>query len=97
MSLVVSCNQANPTHAMNTHRILAIIITAFFVAASAPCPASDNEGGRSIAIELKDGSRIVGKSLDNAWQFHSAALGDLNPNLAGIQCSTWCIYEWNNP
>lgn len=70
---------------MNTHRILAIIITAFFVAASAPCPASDNEGGRSIAIELKDGSRIVGKSLDNAWQFHSAALGDLNPNLAGIR------------
>ncbi|HEY5503681.1 MAG TPA: LamG-like jellyroll fold domain-containing protein, partial [Sedimentisphaerales bacterium] len=48
-------------------------------------PASTNETGFRLTIELRDGSRIVGKSLDNALRFHSSVLGDLKLPLENIR------------
>jgi serine/threonine protein kinase len=44
-----------------------------------------NETGFRLTIELRDGSRVTGKSLDDPWRFHSASLGDLKLPLAGIR------------
>jgi hypothetical protein len=38
-----------------------------------------------LAIELRDGSHVVGKSLDDALTFHSLAMGDLKLTWAGIR------------
>ena len=38
-----------------------------------------------LAIELRDGSRVVGKGLDDALTFHSSAMGDLKLTWAGIR------------
>ncbi|MCE9518805.1 MAG: LamG domain-containing protein [Verrucomicrobia bacterium] len=69
---------------MNTLRVLVILSTAFLLAASGPCYAFD-EPGCNLIINLKDGSRISGRSLDAAWQFHSSILGDVKLNIAGIR------------
>jgi hypothetical protein len=38
-----------------------------------------------MTIELRDGSRVAGKSLDDKLSFHSATLGDLNLAVSGIR------------
>jgi hypothetical protein len=38
-----------------------------------------------LAIELRDGSRVVGKTLEDTLSFHSAALGDMKLAWAGIR------------
>ena len=51
-----------------------------------PAPiAAMNETGFRLTIELRDGSRVTGKSLDDPWRFHSASLGDLKFPLANIR------------
>lgn len=37
-----------------------------------------------MTVELRDGSRVIGKSLDDPLSFHSASLGDLNLPVSGI-------------
>ena len=54
------------------------------------CPvqaASDatSQSRVQLAIELRDGSRVVGKSVEDALSFHSAALGDMKLSWAGIR------------
>ncbi len=51
-----------------------------------PTPiVATNETGFRLTIELRDGSRVTGKSLEDDWRFHSASLGDLKLPLAGIR------------
>jgi hypothetical protein len=48
-------------------------------------PGSTNPFGLQLTLELRDGSRVVGKGLDDSLTFHSAALGDLQLSWAGIR------------
>jgi beta-lactamase regulating signal transducer with metallopeptidase domain len=47
--------------------------------------ASRNESGLQLTIELRDGSRLVGKCLEDTLSFHSAVLGDIKYPWAGIR------------
>ena len=40
-------------------------------------PATVSEAGLRLSIELRDGSHLVGKELDDSMNFHSTAMGDL--------------------
>ena len=48
-------------------------------------PGSTNQSGVQLAIELRDGSRVVGKSMEDTLTFHSAALGDMKLEWSGIR------------
>lgn len=47
--------------------------------------ADTNESNCQLTIELRDGSRVVGKTLGDTLSFHSAALGDMKLSWAGIR------------
>jgi hypothetical protein len=47
--------------------------------------AATNESGVQLTIELRDGSRVVGKSVEDTLSFHSAALGDMKLAWADIR------------
>jgi beta-lactamase regulating signal transducer with metallopeptidase domain len=47
--------------------------------------ASPNASGWRLTLELRDGSHLVGKSLDGPLNFHSPAMGDLRLTWAGIR------------
>jgi hypothetical protein len=42
-------------------------------------------GAAQLSIELRDGSHVVGKGLDDSLSFHSPAMGDLKLTWAGIR------------
>jgi hypothetical protein len=44
---------------------------------SQAAPASTDESGFQLTIELRDGLRLIGKGLDDTLNFHSTAMGDL--------------------
>jgi hypothetical protein len=48
-------------------------------------PAATNESGVQLTIELRDGSHVVGKSVEGALSFHSATLGDAKLPWSGIR------------
>jgi hypothetical protein len=48
-------------------------------------PLATGKAGSRLTIELRDGSHVVGKGLDEALDFHSTAMGDLKLNWAGIR------------
>lgn len=50
-----------------------------------PAAAAADESGFQLTIELRDGSRVVGKSLEDTLSFHSSALGDAKLPWAGIR------------
>ena len=57
------------------------------VAASAAAAAAGT-GAVRLAIELRDGSRVVGKGLDDSLSLHSTAMGDLKlawPDIRSIE------------
>jgi serine/threonine protein kinase len=47
--------------------------------------ASTNETGFRLTIELRDGSRVSGKNLEDTLHFHSASLGDMKLAVSGIR------------
>ena len=47
--------------------------------------AAMNGSSSRLTIELRDGSHVVGKSLDDTLNFHSPAMGDLKLTWAGIR------------
>ena len=56
---------------------------------SLAAPASTGQTGFRLAIELQDGSRIIGKSGDETFQFHSDVLGELKlplDKIRSIEC-----------
>jgi len=54
-------------------------------------PATTNQPtGFHLTIELQDGSRIIGKSADQAYQFHSDVVGEMRlplERIRSIECS----------
>lgn len=48
-------------------------------------PADANESGFQLTIELQDGSRVVGKTIEDTLSFRSAALGDMKLPWASIR------------
>ena len=50
-----------------------------------PAAETANESGSLLTIELRDGSRIIGKGLDEALSFRSAAMGDFTLTWAAIR------------
>jgi hypothetical protein len=61
------------------------LIRSVKVSPGARFGAAAGTGAARLAIELRDGSHVVGKSLDDTWSFHSLAMGDLKLNWAGIR------------
>jgi len=54
-------------------------------ASAAGEPASPGESGPQLTIELRDGSRFVGKSLKNTLNFHSPMMGNFSLAWGGIR------------
>jgi hypothetical protein len=68
-----------------------IYVLAFCFNPMRAAPVSTNESGFKLTVELRDGSRVVGKSLDDKFKFHSSLLGDLKLNvndIRSIDCAT---------
>jgi hypothetical protein len=62
-----------------------IIVFALMAHCAQAQPAPTSQSGFQLTIELRDGSRVVGKSLEDTLSFHSAALGDMKLPWAGIR------------
>jgi hypothetical protein len=63
----------------------ALCASLFFIHQPQAAAASGNETGVQLSIELRDGSHVVGKSLEDTPGIHSAALGDMKLPWAGIR------------
>jgi hypothetical protein len=75
-----------PNHTVLLPRFLsALCALAFCSNQGQAAPAATDESGCQLTIELRDGSRVVGKSLEDTLSFHSAALGDMKLSWAGIR------------
>jgi hypothetical protein len=61
------------------------LIRSVKVAPPASVAAAAAAGAAQLAIELRDGSHVIGKGLDDALNFHSSAMGDLKLTWAGIR------------
>jgi len=61
------------------------LIRSVKVAPAAGAVAAVGTGAAQLAVELRDGSHVVGKSLDDTLSFHSPAMGDLKLTWAGIR------------
>jgi hypothetical protein len=67
-------------------KLACFIITFALMARCAQAqPAPASQSGFQLTIELRDGSRVVGKSLEDTLSFHSATLGDMKLSWAGIR------------
>src|ERR1035438_3017955 len=59
-------------------------------------PATTNQpAGFHLTIELQDGSRVIGKSADQAYQFHSDVVGEMRLPLERIR-SIECAAKTNS-
>jgi len=63
----------------------ALCALAFFTNPVQAAPSSAGQSGVQLTIELRDGSRVVGKSLEDTLSLHSATLGDMNLSWAAIR------------
>ena len=68
---------------------LALLLTGCRTASAGPT-AADQSVPR-LTVELRDGSRVIGQSVDDSLEFHSALLGSLKlkvEDLRSIDCQT---------
>ena len=63
----------------------ALCALAFFTNPVQAAPSSAGQSGVQLTVELRDGSRVVGKSLEDTLSLHSAALGDMKLPWAGVR------------
>ncbi|HTX21324.1 MAG TPA: hypothetical protein VMD27_05660, partial [Candidatus Aquilonibacter sp.] len=63
--------------------VIVCALMGFHRAQAAPDGAS--ESGFQLTVELKDGSRVVAKTLDDSLSFHSSALGDMKLPWSSIR------------
>jgi Concanavalin A-like lectin/glucanases superfamily len=63
----------------------ALCALAFCFNPAQAAPAAADESSFQLTIELRDGSRVVGKTVDDAVSLHSGALGDLKLSWGGIR------------
>jgi hypothetical protein len=70
---------------MKTSRCLICILCAlaFCFNLAQAAPVSTNESVFKLTVELRDGSRVVGRSADDKFKFHSTLLGDLKLEITG--------------
>lgn len=66
-----------------------LLVTALFLSANA-CAAADTNPPPHLTIELRDGSRVVGTSVERNLKFHSPLLGDLKLAIKDIR-SVECV------
>ena len=64
--------------------LLAVLLSGFHQLQSASAATNEPAGFRLI-VELQDGSRIIGKGVDDAFKFHSDVLGDMKLPLARVR------------
>lgn len=60
-------------------------------------PVSTNAAGFKLIVELRDGSRVIGQSVDERLKFHSTLLGDLKlamKDLRSIDCTSTNAAKW---
>jgi hypothetical protein len=65
--------------------VCVLCIFAFYFNSVQAAPVSADESSFQLTIELRDGSRVVGKTLEDVLSFHSSALGDMKLSWAGIR------------
>jgi len=63
--------------------VLFVLVFCFSCAKTAPM--ATNESGFQLTIELRDGSRVIGKTPNENLSFHSATLGDLKLAWSSIR------------
>jgi len=63
----------------------ALCAVAFCHSQVQAAPADANASGTQLTIELRDGSRVVGKSVEDTLAMHSAALGEVKISWSGIR------------
>ena len=73
---------------MKTFRCLCFLIAAVLFCRSiqAMPPAGDPPAGFRLTVELRDGSRVIGKSREDHFQFRSEVFGELKLPLGKIRC-----------
>lgn len=68
------------------------LLTGFFVSVNlSNAVAADTNLPPRLTVELRDGSRVVGQSVEKSLKFHSALLGDLKlevKDIRSIDCVT---------
>jgi hypothetical protein len=62
-----------------------ILFCALTVLPSQAAPAASDDSSVELTVDLRDGSRVIGKNLDDTLSFHSATLGDMKLSWAGIR------------
>jgi Concanavalin A-like lectin/glucanases superfamily len=60
-------------------------VLKFYINPVQAASATTNKSGFQLTIELRDGSRVVGKTLENTLSFHSSMLGDVKVSWASIR------------
>ena len=62
-----------------------LFVLAFCFSCAKTAPMATNESGYQLTIELRDGSRVIGKTPNENLGFHSTTLGDLKLSWAAIR------------
>jgi len=62
-----------------------LFVLAFCFSCAKTAPIATNESGYQLTIELRDGSRVIGKTPNDNLGFHSTTLGDLKLSWAAIR------------
>jgi hypothetical protein len=75
---------------MRTSLLRAFPWAAFIFCTTLFCAcAADPSPSPRLTVELRDGSRVIGESVENKFRFHSALLGDLKldvRNIRSVEC-----------
>jgi hypothetical protein len=74
--------------------LLTVLVLGFHKLQAAPA-ATNKPTGFRLTVELRDGSRIIGKSGDNAFKFRSDVLGDMKLPLDRVR-SVECQAKTNS-
>ena len=83
---LITMNAAIPIVSRRIPRLIgALCALVFCTHAIEAAPAATNESAVQLSIQLRDGSHVVGKSVENTLSFHSATLGDAKLPWSGIR------------
>jgi len=67
---------------MKSRALLVVCLSVLMPSAS---QAADTNPPPRLTVELRDGSRVIGESVEKNFRFHSALLGDLKPAVKDLQ------------
>jgi hypothetical protein len=76
---------------MKTTLLRAFLFLASISIFQSAVRAADTNPPPSLTVELRDGSRVIGTSVEKNFRFHSALLGDFNlkvENIRSMDCAT---------